>query len=67
VPIADLHRDTIAAGVSSLFVMDAAERNRLGRASRACYEQFLTPKRMWDAHCALYDRAAVERPAVIAR
>jgi len=67
VPIADLHVDTIAAGVSSLFVMDAAERNRLGRASRACYEQFLTPKRMWDAHCALYDRAAVERPAVIAR
>jgi glycosyltransferase involved in cell wall biosynthesis len=67
VPIADLHRDTIAAGVSSLFVMDAAERNRLGRASRACYEQFLTPKRMWDAHWALYDRAALERPAVIAR
>lgn len=67
VAIPDVARATVAAGLFELFSMTDDRRRALGEASRRCYEEHLTPGRMWRAHCALYDRAAEEMGAASAR
>jgi glycosyltransferase involved in cell wall biosynthesis len=56
--LSDLHPSTIARGLGELFTMDSAEREALGRQSRALYESELTPDHLWSRHAALYDNAA---------
>jgi glycosyltransferase involved in cell wall biosynthesis len=57
VMLPDLQPATIADGLARMASADAATLAELGRKSRACWEQHLTPHAMWQRHLALYDRA----------
>lgn len=60
VPLHDLQPATVAAGLEALFTMSAAEREKLGRQSRRCYERHLTPAQFAARHVALYSRASAK-------
>jgi glycosyltransferase involved in cell wall biosynthesis len=60
----DLAPGTVAAGLERLFRMSEAERGELGRATKACYDNHLTPELFWQRHQRLYDEAALEKAAL---
>jgi hypothetical protein len=55
----DLRPGTIAAGLMRLAALDEQSLRALGGKSRACWEQQLTPRHMWDRHLELYDEGAL--------
>ena len=55
----DLRPDTIAAGLMRLATLDEQSLRALGGKSRACWEEQLTPRHMWDRHLELYDEGAL--------
>lgn len=57
----DVEPATIGNGLMRMAAIDKASLQALGRRSRACWEQHLTPPHMWDRHLALYDEAARAR------
>lgn len=62
----DLEPATIAAGLTAMFTMPASDHDGLGRASRACWEDGLTPAAMWQRHLALYSELAGARACGVA-
>ena len=56
VMIPDLAPETVARGLTEMLSLPPERRDELGRASRACYEEHLTPAHLWTRHLDLYDR-----------
>lgn len=56
VMIPDLAPETVARGLTAMLSLPPERRDELGRASRACYEEHLTPAHLWRRHLDLYDR-----------
>ena len=53
--LSDLAPATIAGGLQRMAALEPAALDELGRRSRACWEQQLTPRHMWEHHLAFYD------------
>ena len=58
VMLRDLEPETIAECLGRAAAIDAPALAALGRQSRACWEQQLTPRLMWQRHLRLYDALA---------
>ncbi len=58
VPITSLSPENVAEGVSAMFMMSAAERERLSTRSRDAYARDLTLEHFARRHLALYSEAA---------
>ncbi|MFQ5668097.1 MAG: hypothetical protein ACE5I7_16910 [Candidatus Binatia bacterium] len=54
----DIEPHTVAAGLRDMFSLPAQRRRALARASRGCYETYLTPGHFWERHSRLYDEAS---------
>jgi glycosyltransferase involved in cell wall biosynthesis len=54
----DLRTATVARGLEHCFAMAGDCRAALGRASRRCYDEYLTLEHLWREHIALYDRSS---------
>jgi len=52
----DLAPPTIARGLGEMLALSPEMRGALGRKSRVCYEEHLTPEHFWRRHLDLYDR-----------
>ena len=58
VMLPNIEPETIADGLRRMASLDAESLRGLAARSRACWEQQLTPRHMWERHLALYDEAA---------
>jgi len=58
VMLRDLEPATIVAGLTHVASLEQSTLLALGRQSRECWEQQLTPRHMWERHLALYDAAS---------